>query len=65
MVEQIGSLISSQDLTGLRELWAHLETKLFARLDPIQSVQVTKLESGLLKLYVVNCFQNRRPDKAR
>lgn len=65
VVEQIGALISSHDLTGLRELWGHLEAKLFARLDPIQSVQITKLEAGLYKLYVINAIQNKRPEKVR
>ena len=65
VVEQISGLIGNHDLMGLRELWGHLESKLFSRLDPVQSVQITKLEAGLYKLYVINAIQNKRPEKVR
>ena len=65
VMDQIGTLIGSHDLGGLRDLWRHLENRLFARLDPVQSVAVTKFESGLMKLYLVNCIQNKRPDKVK
>ena len=59
------SLINGHDLTGLIELWNHFESKLFNRLDPIQSSAVSRLEAGLLKLFVINCIQSRRAEKVR
>jgi len=65
ILDHIMSLISGHELNGLRDLWTHFENKLFTRLDPVQSSAVTKLEAGLLKLYVVNAIQTRRPDKVK
>ena len=58
-------MISSQDLAGLRDLWNHLETRLFNRLEPVQCASVSKLEAGLLKLFVVNCISNKKPEKLK
>ena len=57
--------ISNHDLASLRELWQHLNNKLFRRLDPTQTSTVGRLESGFLKLYVVNCIQTRHQDKLK
>jgi len=65
VVEQILSLISTHDLQGLRDLWQHLNSRLFRRLDPIQTGAVGRLEAGVLKLYVVNCVQNKNPEKVK
>ena len=59
------SLISSHDLQGLRDLWQHLNSRLFRRLDPTQTGAVGRLEAGVLKLYVVNCVQNKNPEKVK
>ena len=47
------------------ELWQHLNNKLFRRLDPTQTSTVGRLESGFLKLYVINCIQTRHHDKLK
>ena len=65
VVEQILSLITNHDLQGLRDLWQHLNSRLFKRLDSIQTGAVSRLESGVLKLYVVNCVQTKNHDKLR
>lgn len=65
VVEQILSLISTHDLQGLRDLWQHLNSRLFRRLDPTQTGAVGRLEAGVLKLYVVNCVQNKNPEKVK
>ncbi len=58
--------VSSHDLTSLRELWTHLNQRVFSRLDQSsQAAAAARLEAGVLKLYVVNCLQTRRPEKAR
>ena len=59
------NLISNYDLQGLRDLWQHLNSRLFKRLDSIQTGAVSRLESGVLKLYVVNCVQTKNHDKLR
>jgi len=65
VVEQILSMISAHDLQGLRDLWQHLNSRLFRRLDPTQTGAVARLEAGVLKLYVVNCVQNKNPEKVK
>jgi hypothetical protein len=65
VVDQIVSLISIHDLQGLRDIWQHLNSRLFRRLDPTQTGSVARLESGVLKLYVINCVQNKSPDKLK
>lgn len=52
-------------MQGLRDLWQHLNSKLFRRLDQNQTGAVNRLEAGVLKLYVINCVQNRNTDKVR
>ena len=72
LLEQISSFISSHDLTGLLELWKHLDSRIFTRLEasryePPQSTiftwprtpAVRKLENSLLKLYAVTCVSTK------
>lgn len=65
LVDQVVSCIQSHDLQGLRELWQHLNTRLFRRLDPVQTGSVGRLECGVLKLYVVNCIQTKSSEKVK
>jgi hypothetical protein len=57
--------MSQSDLTGLRETWHHLNTKVFSRLESQSAAAVAKLETSVLKLYLVNCIQTKRLDKAK
>ncbi|XP_059171646.1 WD repeat-containing protein 91-like [Physella acuta] len=63
MMEQIWTLISGYDLQGLRDYWKYLNYRLFSRLEQRYSSSVRKLESSLLKLYIVNAHQSGRQDK--
>lgn len=63
ILEQFQQFVGSYNLSGLREFWAHLNSRLFCRLEKRYIPSVRKLEVGLLKLYVVNASQNNRPDK--
>ncbi|XP_005100741.1 WD repeat-containing protein 91 [Aplysia californica] len=63
MMEQIWTLLSGYDLPGLREYWRYLNQRLFSRLEQRYASSVRKLESSLLKLYVVNAHQCNRQDK--
>ena len=65
IISEILSQISSFDLQGLRDLWQHLNARLFRRLDPTQTGAVSRLESGVLKLYLVNCVQNKNGEKVK
>ena len=58
-------MISCHDLQGLRDLWQHLSSRLFRRLDPIQAGAVNRLEAGVLKLYLINCIQNKNGEKVK
>ncbi|CAL1527973.1 unnamed protein product [Lymnaea stagnalis] len=62
-MEQIWSLLSGYDLQGLREYWRYLNQRLFSRLEQRYAPSVRKLESSLLKLYVVNAHQSGKQDK--
>ena len=57
--------ISGHDLLGLRDLWTHLNTRLFSRLEQTQASAVQKLETSVLKLYLVNCVQTKHNDKVK
>lgn len=62
-MEQIWGLISGFDLQGLREYWRYLNQRLFSRLEQRYAPSERKLESSLLKLYIVNAHQSGRQDK--
>ena len=65
IVDQFSQSINNHDLTGLLDLWKHLETKIFLRLETQRLVTVRKLENSLLKLYLVTCVQNKQLEKLR
>ena len=65
IVDQFSQHITNHDLTGLIELWKHLENKIFLRLETQRLVTVRKLENSLLKLYLVTCAQNKQLEKLR
>ena len=65
VVDQIQNFVSTFDLQGLRDLWQHLNSRLFRRLDPAQTGAINRLESGVLKLYLVNCIQNKNSEKVK
>ncbi|KAK3782253.1 hypothetical protein RRG08_048710 [Elysia crispata] len=64
MMEQIWSLLAVYDLQGLRDYWRYLNQRLFARLEQQRyAPSIRKLESSILKLYIVNAHQCGRQDK--
>ncbi|MPC13277.1 WD repeat-containing protein 91 [Portunus trituberculatus] len=63
LVDQIVSSIQTYDLLGLRELWAHLDRRIFARLPHTLLPCVRKLETSILRLYVVNTIQTNKSEK--
>ncbi|KAK8404221.1 hypothetical protein O3P69_000349 [Scylla paramamosain] len=63
LVDQIVSSIQTYDLLGLRELWAHLDRRIFARLPHTLLPCVRKLETSILRLYVVNTIQTNKNEK--
>ncbi|XP_063586753.1 WD repeat-containing protein 91-like isoform X2 [Penaeus indicus] len=63
LVDQVVSHIQTFDLVGLRELWAHLDKRIFAHLPHTLLPCVRKLETSILRLYVVNTIQTNKPDK--
>ena len=49
-LELMTSYISGYDLASLRDLWHHLNTKIFSRLENSQSTAtVAKLETSILR----------------
>ncbi|KAJ1525458.1 hypothetical protein ONE63_010268 [Megalurothrips usitatus] len=63
LVEQLTQHIYAYDLTALRELWSHLDHKIFTRLEQEFTPAVRKLENAVLKMYVVNAVVNGKTDK--
>lgn len=63
LVDQLTQHIYAYDLTALRELWAHLDHKIFSRLEQEFTPAVRKLENAVLKMYVVNAVVNGKTDK--
>ena len=57
MMEQIWYHLSTYDLPGLREYWRYLNNRLFSRLEQRYADGVQRLESSVLKLYIVNAHQ--------
>ena len=65
IVDQFSQYVTNHDLSGLLELWKHLQTKIFSRLETHRLSTVRKLENSLLKLYLVTCVQTKQLDKLR
>eukprot|EP00088_Acartia_fossae_P064642 TRINITY_DN7959_c2_g1_i2.p1 TRINITY_DN7959_c2_g1~~TRINITY_DN7959_c2_g1_i2.p1 ORF type:complete len:710 (-),score=131.14 TRINITY_DN7959_c2_g1_i2:81-2210(-) len=65
VVESLNQCISSYDLAALLDNWKHFENHIFSKIDPSKASSVRKLESSLLKLYLINCIQNRQSEKVK
>ncbi|KAG8188425.1 hypothetical protein JTE90_007994 [Oedothorax gibbosus] len=63
IVEYFSSCIINLDLAALRESWAHLEQRFFARLEHSFTGTAKKLETALLRMYLVTCVSQSRQDK--
>lgn len=63
IIEQLMQLITSYDLSGIRELWAHFDNHIFTKLESHFAPSVKKLENAVLKLYLINAVSNNKPDK--
>ncbi|KAK9890569.1 hypothetical protein WA026_011939 [Henosepilachna vigintioctopunctata] len=63
IIEQLLQFISSYDLNSLKELWNHLDTHMFSKLETQFMPGVKKLENAVWKLYLVNCVTNNKTDK--
>ncbi|XP_033342526.1 WD repeat-containing protein 91 isoform X2 [Megalopta genalis] len=55
--------VYNYDLTSLRELWGHLDTRMFSRLESHFTPAVRKLENAVLKMYLVNAALNNKQDR--
>lgn len=55
--------ISSSDLCELRDIWKNLDTFFFSKLEQNYSEAVRKLETGLLKVFLVVAYKNGQYDK--
>ncbi|GFY72982.1 WD repeat-containing protein 91 [Trichonephila inaurata madagascariensis] len=63
IVEHLSSCIINLDLNALRESWAHLDQRFFARLEHSFLGTARKLETALLRMYLVTCISSGRQDK--
>ncbi|QQP58193.1 WD repeatcontaining protein 91like, partial [Caligus rogercresseyi] len=65
LVETFLSLINNHDLTALRDLWSHLSSRYFSRLDSTRLSAANRLETSILKLYLVSCVQTRHFERVK
>lgn len=63
IVDQLMQYVYNYDLTSLRELWGHLDTKMFCRLESHFTPAIRKLENAVLKMYLVNAAVNGKQDR--
>lgn len=63
IVDQLMQYIYNYDLTSLRELWGHLDLRMFSRLESHFTPAVRKLENAVLKMYLVNTVVNNKQDR--
>ncbi|CAB3359932.1 Hypothetical predicted protein [Cloeon dipterum] len=63
IVDQIVIFINSYDLIALRDFWTNLDQKMFSKLDAHFTPAIRKLESSVLKFYVINTVSNNKTDK--
>ncbi|XP_031557069.1 WD repeat-containing protein 91-like [Actinia tenebrosa] len=63
IMDQLLVYVSSYDISSLRDYWEHLDKKFFKRLDYQHYSNVRKLETCLLRLYIVHALQNSKQEK--
>ncbi|EFN82795.1 WD repeat-containing protein 91 [Harpegnathos saltator] len=63
IVDQLMQYIYNYDLASLRELWGHLDTRMFCRLESHFTPAIRKLENAVLKMYLVNAAVNGKQDR--
>lgn len=63
IVDQLMQYVYNYDLTSLRELWGHLDTRMFCRLESHFTPAIRKLENAVLKMYLVNAAVNGKQDR--
>lgn len=63
IIDQLMQYIYNYDLTSLRELWGHLDTRMFCRLESHFTPAIRKLENAVLKMYLVNAAVNGKQEK--
>lgn len=63
LVEHLIGLLQAYDLQGLLDFWYYLDARFFSRLEQSFLKTVKKLETDLLRYYLVNALQHARRDK--
>ncbi|XP_065182908.1 WD repeat-containing protein 91-like [Sycon ciliatum] len=63
IVEQLQSYIHSFDIVAVRNLWQYLDRRFFSRLEHAYASSVKRLETCLLRYYLVNCCSANRSDR--
>ncbi|KAL1132581.1 hypothetical protein AAG570_010533 [Ranatra chinensis] len=63
IIDQFLQFIATYDLTSLRDLWSHMDQKMFSKLEHEYTQGIRKLESSLYKLYLVNAVSCNKTEK--
>jgi WD40 repeat protein len=63
IISQLFAYIQSFNIQGLMDLWEHLTSNFFVRLEEEQSTTVYKLGLSLKRYYVIYCLQSSKVDK--
>lgn len=63
IVDQLMQHIYNYELLSLRELWGHLDRRMFIRLENHFIPGIKKLENSVLKMYLINAAVNNKQDR--
>ena len=63
VIDQLLQFITTYDILSLKELWAHLDQRMFSKLEHEYALGIRKLESSLYKFYLVNAISNNKHEK--
>ncbi|XP_077292460.1 WD repeat-containing protein 91 [Arctopsyche grandis] len=63
LLEQLNATVAAHDLAGLRDLWSHLDSYIFNKLENHFAPVIKKFENGLLKYYLVTAVNAGKMEK--
>ncbi|VDK47976.1 unnamed protein product [Anisakis simplex] len=64
VIAELFNAIENYDIDRLHSLWSYFNVKLFSNLSEDQRMMATQLENDLYRLYVIQCVQQKQPQKS-
>ena len=63
IIREIQTLIDTHDLSGLRDYWSFLDKQFFSRLERDHLELIRKIETGVLRLYLVSAIREGKKER--